>query len=100
MKLTLFTARRPAGRSFWLVPLAAMVVFTAGVLPSTAAPAASHEAAKSGAAQTAPVVTLPYSFICPHCGLKITIKTASDWNKDCATCACDKTNLGCYHEKK
>jgi len=32
--------------------------------------------------------------------MNITIKTVADWKKDCLTCACGKTNLGCYHDRK
>ena len=81
-----------------LVPVAALALVTGLSAPSFAGHPASGAIAK--VAHTPPAVALPYTFICPHCGIKITIKTAADWNKDCNSCACGKTNLGCYFEKK
>jgi hypothetical protein len=84
-----------------------VVSFTVGCLlvvtgmPSSAGHHAAAKTTKTAtAAKTAPDVTLPYTFTCPHCGMKITIKTAADWNKSCQTCACGKTNLGCYNDIK
>ena len=92
MKLSAFSTR------WLLVPLGALALTAALPSLSAAAPASSTKTAK--AALVAPDVKLPYSFTCPDCGMKITIKTPADWNKDCLTCACNKTNLGCYHDKK
>ena len=83
-----------------LLPLVALSLVPGLSSPSyaesTKAPAKDAKAAKTAA----PDVVLPYTFVCPDCGMKITIKTPADWNKDCLTCACNKTNLGCYHDKK
>jgi hypothetical protein len=45
-----------------------------------------------------PDVKLPFTFTCPHCSMKITIKTKDDWTKDCPDCACGVNNLGCYYD--
>jgi hypothetical protein len=43
-----------------------------------------------------PDVTYPFTFVCTHCGMKITIKSAADWNKPCLPCACGLKNIQCY----
>lgn len=47
-----------------------------------------------------PDVVYPYSFSCPHCGMKITVADAADWKKDCTGCACGLNKLGCYNAIK
>ena len=61
-------------------------------------PAPKAAAAKT--AKTTPDVKLPFTFNCQHCQMKITIKTAADWSKDCGPCACGVSNLECYKQPK
>lgn len=49
----------------------------------------------SDAARTTPSVKLPYSFTCIHCKLKMTIKTAADWEKPCWVCPCKAKAVDC-----
>jgi hypothetical protein len=98
MKTTTFSQSRTGHRPLWFVPLAAMSLLAAMSIPAYAKDDAGKPA--KAASQTAPDVTLPYTFKCPHCSMKITIKTPADWNKDCLTCACGVSNLGCYNETK
>lgn len=65
---------------------------------AAAVPAYADTAAK--AQPQAPAVKLPYTFVCPHCGMKITIKTEADWFKSCMPCPCGTNNLGCYNALK
>ncbi len=67
-----------------------------------AAPNVSNGNDKTGpsAKPGLPNVQLPYTFTCPHCNMKITIKTQADWTKDCFMCACGETNLGCYNDSQ
>jgi len=86
---------------FRVVLLASATILAATMMPSYAGhPTARKSSAPAAASQAAPNFPLPYTFTCPHCSMKITIKTPADWNKDCLTCACGVSNLGCYHEKK
>lgn len=99
VKLNATSIVRKGGRSLWLVPLAVAATLIGGMAPTYAGPVASSpKAAKSKT--EAPKVTLPFTFTCPHCSMKITVKTPADWNKDCLTCACGVSNLGCYNETK
>lgn len=79
------------------LPLVAVSLVAGTMVPSNAS---GKPTPNSAAAKAPPSVTLPYTFECPHCNMKITVKTLADWKKDCQTCACGTTNLGCYHEKK
>jgi hypothetical protein len=47
-----------------------------------------------------PNVKLPYTFVCKHCGLKITVKTAADWLKPCPVCPCGTLTVDCLPTKK
>ncbi len=101
MKLNASHTGRNRSRSLLLVPLAALSLLTLALTASYAGPVPPGKAAKSAKTTPAlPSVTLPYTFVCPDCGLKITIKTAADWKKDCPVCACGKTSLSCYHDIK
>ena len=98
MKHTAFSNYQKGNWSLLLLPMVAATIFSAVPTPSYAAPAAHPKAAK--AVSSLPAAALPYTFKCPHCGLNITIKSPADWNKDCMTCACGKSNLGCYRDIK
>ncbi len=108
MKRMRLSQSKNGSRSLLLIPLAAVSLLAVMAIPSYAghhpagkSPLSAAKPVKPGAAsQAAPDVPLPFTFTCPHCSMKITIKTAADWNKDCLTCACGVSNLGCYHEKK
>jgi len=47
-----------------------------------------------------PDVTYPYTFVCVHCGIKITVKSKADWMKPCPVCPCGTTTLGCLPKAK
>jgi len=47
-----------------------------------------------------PDVTYPYTFVCAHCGIKITVKTKDDWLKPCPVCPCSTTTLACLPKAK
>jgi hypothetical protein len=63
-----------------------------------AMPGAANDAAKGKGDKPIPDVKYPFSFACPHCTMKITIKTKDDWKKDCPNCACGVNQLGCYYD--
>ena len=98
MKHTAFSNYQKGNWSLLLLPVVAAAPFNALPTPSYAAPAVPQKAGKAVLAP--PAVTLPFTFKCPDCDMNITIKTVADWKKDCLTCACGKTNLGCYHDRK
>ena len=101
MKLDTPHTGRNRSRSLLLVSLAALSFFTLSLPASYAGPVPSGKALKAvKSASGLPSVTLPYTFVCPDCGLKITIKAQADWKKDCPVCACGKTSLSCYHDRK
>jgi hypothetical protein len=81
-----------------LIYTLAVAAVLAFAMPSTfyAVPAAT--AATS--TQTIPDVKYPFTFVCAHCGIKITLKSKDDWSKPCAACPCGTTNLGCYKPGK
>ena len=97
MKMTPFSPSRQRGLSLLTLPLVAVSLLAVTTTPSFAS---GKPTQRSAAPKLPPIVSLPYTFECPHCNMKITIKTPADWKKDCLTCACGTTNLGCYHEKK
>ena len=47
-----------------------------------------------------PDVTYPYTFICVHCGMKMTVKSKADWKKSCDQCACGMAFTDCRPKKK
>jgi hypothetical protein len=74
-------------------PLCAGLAATGGT-----AKADSKDKGKGKNDKPIPDVKLPFTFTCPHCSMKITIKTKDDWKKDCPDCACGVNNLGCYYD--
>jgi hypothetical protein len=85
-----------------LIATSVLVALTAAAFgdtkPAPSSPASPPPAKAAKAKPALPDVTLPYTFECPHCGMKIVIKTVDDWNKGCYACACGETNLGCYND--
>jgi len=73
-----------------LIYTLAVAAMIAVAMPSTSF------GASSAAPAAAPEVKLPYTFICPHCDMKITVKSKDEWAKSCTPCPCGTTNLGCY----
>jgi len=80
-----------------LLIVVALVPATTGAF---AAPNVGNGTTKTGpsAKPGLPDMQLPFTFTCPHCNMKITIKTQADWTKDCFMCACGETNLNCYND--
>ena len=44
-------------------------------------------------------IKLPVTFVCKHCGIKMTIKTPADWLKPCPACPCGTASWQCYPSK-
>ena len=97
MKMIICSPSRQRGLFLLTLPLIAASLLAVTMLPSAAS---GKPTPMSASSKVPPTVSLPYTFECPHCNMKITIKTPADWKKDCLTCACGTTNLGCYREKK
>lgn len=75
--------------------LAIAVVLASGMPAiSSFADAPSQPAASADA--KIPDVKYPFTFVCPHCNMKITVKSKEDWFKHCGPCPCGTNNLGCY----
>ena len=90
-----------------LAGLLAIAAMTTGMIPTFAdnsSPNAKPAQTASGAlprdAKGVPTVPLPYTFVCSHCGMKITIKTQSDWTKPCQMCACGVPAYQCLPKGK
>jgi len=82
---------------------AAMVVLAITSMTGGAASAKNKKcepSTKTATTATIPDVTLPFTFVCQHCAMKITIKTKEDWSKSCGPCACGVSNLECYKQPK
>lgn len=45
-------------------------------------------------------IKYPYTFICEHCHMKITVKNADELKKECQGCPCGMTNEKCMPKKK
>lgn len=44
-------------------------------------------------------IKLPVTFVCKHCGIKMTIKATADWLKPCPVCPCATQAWKCYPTK-
>ncbi len=47
-----------------------------------------------------PDVKYPYTFICDHCGIKVTVKSPADWMKPCPACECSVHTIDCLPKPK
>ncbi len=70
--------------------------------PTSGSPAIGSKNSKTArfSKYSVPDVEYPYSFTCPHCGMKITVVSAADWKNDCSRCVCGLNKLGCYYASK
>lgn len=80
--------------------IAALLAATLGACGSMAfadTSATPAPAAKASDSKLAPIpdVKYPYTFVCAHCGIKITVNAKEDWTKPCAVCPCCVTNQAC-----
>ncbi|HZT44372.1 MAG TPA: hypothetical protein VFA07_19560 [Chthonomonadaceae bacterium] len=66
-----------------LLALSALAVLASGIVPASA----------QGSKKPAP--KLPVTFVCKHCKIKMTVKTAADWNKKCWVCPCKVKAKAC-----
>jgi hypothetical protein len=88
-----------------LIFVSALVLFVSGTMIASAhaqPTASSGLASSTTAAKPAPKipnVKLPCTFVCKHCGIKITVKTAADWLKPCPACPCGTSIAECYPTK-
>ena len=86
-------------------PFVTFMLGAALLLPATLSFADSTAPSTAKAATTAPSpsatdVTYPYTFVCVHCGMKMTIKSKADWGKGCNACACGMKSSDCLPKKK
>jgi hypothetical protein len=51
-------------------------------------------------AKTPPSNPLPYTFVCKHCMIKMTVKATEDWKKECWVCPCKVPTVECLPTAK
>lgn len=89
-------------------PALALFVAAALLAPAGAQAAPKHAATcnmpgmtakTTGVPPSIAAIKLPITFVCKHCGIKMTIKTQADWLKPCPACPCGTAAWQCYPTK-